>query len=206
MAGTTDVARRVIVSFLEKTGVMARFPPRSPPQDVETKVREIIQSWDLDIPKDKYEKSIVSGIHFGTAPFQHTSHDLQISFSLFSFCAFMFDDAALIDPNAMREFVPRFCDGKPQLAAVLNRMVEAASSIRHFLHEYGANTVHPALLMYANEELWYAQRPKQMTIHPDAGGYIDYSRYRGGIAEPYAFAIWPKAICESAEDYIQAIP
>ena len=206
MAGTTDVARRVIVSFLEKTGVTTHFPPRSPPQHVETKVREIIQSWDLGIPKDKYEKTLVAGLHFGYAPYQHTSYDLQIAFSLFSFCVIAFDDAALIDPNAMRDFVPRFCDGKPQLAPLLDQLVNTANDLRPFLHEYGANTMHPALLMFANEELWYTQHAKQSMIQPDAGAYIEYSRYKTGITESYAFGVWPKAICEGAEDYIQAIP
>ena len=206
MTDTTNVTRRAILSFLEKTGVAAHFPPRSSPQFVETKVREIIQSWELDIPKEKYEKTIVTGLHLGCAPFHHVSDEFQIALSLFSFCAVVFDDATLVEPNAMREFVPRFCDGKAQLAPILDRLIETASHLRQFLHEYGANTVHSALLMFANEELWHAQHPKQLTVQPDAGGYIEYSRYKNGIPEPYAFAIWPKAICENAEDYIQAIP
>ena len=116
------------------------------------------------------------------------------------------DGAALIDPNAIRDFVPRFCDGKPQLAPILDRMIEVTNDLRQFLHEYGANIVHASLLRYVNEELWYTQHPKQLTMQPDAGGYVEYSRYKTGIPEPYAFAIWPKAICENAEDYIQAIP
>ena len=206
MADPTDITRRVIMSFLEKTGVAARFPPRSPPQYVETKVRETIESWNLDIPKEKYEKSLVNGMHLGYAPFHHAPYGLQIALSLFTFCAMIFDDGVLVDPSAMRGFVSRFCDGEPQLAPILDRFVECASNLRRFLHEYGANTVHSALLMYANEELWYTQRANKLVLRPDAGGYIEYSRYKSGVAEPYAFGIWPKDICDNTEDYIQAIP
>lgn len=206
MTNTTNATRRAIMSFLEKTGVAAHFPPRSPPQYVETKVREIIQSWELDISKDKYEKTIVTGLHLGCAPFRHVSDEFQIALSLFSFCVVVFDDATLVEPNTVREFVPRFCDRKAQLAPVHNCFVEAANDLRQFLHEYGANTAHSALLMFANEELRHAQHPKQLTMQPYAGGYIEYSRYKNGIPEPYAFGIWPRDICDNTEDYIQAIP
>ena len=181
-----DVARQVIVSFLTKTGVTAQFPPMSPPLCVETKVREIIQSWDLDISKDKYEKYIVTGVHTGYAFFQHASYDVQVAFSLFSFCVIIFDDSVgLVDPNAIRDFVPRFCDRKPQLAPILDRMIEATTNLRPFLHEYAANAVHSALLMYANEELWYTQRAQKLVLRPDAGRYIEYSRYKSEIGRAH---------------------
>ena len=85
-------------------------------------------------------------------------------------------------------------------------MVEATNNLRQFLHEYGANTVHSSLLMFANEELWYTRHTDKLVLRPDAGGYIEYSRYKSGVAEPYAFGIWPKDIFDNAEDYIQAIP
>ncbi|KAK7688327.1 hypothetical protein QCA50_008699 [Cerrena zonata] len=145
-------------------------------------------------------------MHLGYAPFHHASYDLQVALSLFTFCAMIFDDAVLIDPNAVQEFVPRFCDGKPQLAPLLDRFVEAASHLRGFLHEYGANSVHSALLMYVNEEVWDAKGAKNMVLHPDAGGYIEYARYKNGVAEPYAFGIWPKALFSDTGEYIQAMP
>lgn len=206
MVDAGAIARQAILSYFEKSNVKERFPPRSLPQSVEVKVRKVIHSWNLDIPAEKYEKYIVNAMHLGWAPFTHTSYDLQVALSLFTFCALIFDDAMLVDPKAMQEFVPRFCDGKPQLAPVLGRLVEAANDLRTFLHEYGANTVHSALLMFANEEVWYGKGAKDLVLQPDAGGYIEYSRYKNGITEPFAFSIWPKAICNNTGEYIQAVP
>lgn len=200
------IARRAILSYLKKSFVEGHIRPRSPPEYVETKVRETIRVWNLDIPEANYEKYVVNCIHLGYAPFQHTSYDLQIAIALFSFCAMIFDDAVLVDATAIQEFVPRFCAGKRQTCRVLDHLVETSSDLCAYLHEYGANTVFSAVLMYTNQELWDGKGAKDLVLRPDAEGYIEYSRIKNGIAEPFAFSIWPKSLGVDAGEYIQAIP
>ena len=102
------------MKYLQTTRCAERFPPNTPPPVVEAKVNEVIKSWNLPIPKEKSDKYRICGIHFGYAPYQHTPYEVQIAAALFTFCTTIYDDAAL-DIEAMREFVPRWCEGKPQI-------------------------------------------------------------------------------------------
>ncbi|KAK7689817.1 hypothetical protein QCA50_006456 [Cerrena zonata] len=203
-AGT--IARQTILYYLRTSRAADRFPPRSPPPIVEAKVRDTIQSWKLDIPEHLYEKYIVAGLDIGYAAYQHTSYDLQIAISLFTFCATVVDDATLVDPQALREFIPRFCTGQPQLQPVLTHFVETTTAMRTFFPSYAANTFYSALVSYVNEEIYCRNEATELVIGPDGGQYVEYSRFKGGIPEPYALSIWPQDICPNVKEYIQAVP
>lgn len=183
-----------------------RFPPRTPPVAVEEKAREIVKSWKLDIPEETYERYIVIGLDIGYAAFQHTPHAVQIAVSVFTFCATMFDDAAGTDIAAMREFIPRVCDGRPQLHPILTHFVECTGALREFLPDYTSNMVHTGTMAFANEELCGWQDANKLTLHPDAGNFVEYSRYKNGISEPYAACIWPRSMCPDVGEYVQAFP
>ena len=206
MDSTSAIARKAILNFLQKSRAGARFPPRMAPPTVETRTRETIKSWKLGIPEHLYEKYIVTGIDIGFAAYQHTAYDLQIAVSLFTFCATIVDDVALIDTQALREFIPRLCTGRPQLRPILDHLVHTTVALREFFPEYPANTLYSAVLSYVNEEVYCGNEAKQLVLSPEAGQYVEYSRFKGGIPEPYALCIWPKDICPDVGEYIQAVP
>ena len=200
------ISRRAILHYLHKSNAATRFPPRTAPTFVETKTRETIKSWKLDIPEHLYERYIVAGLDIGFAAYQHTSYDFQIAVSLFTFCATIIDDVDLVDTQALREFIPRLCTGKLQLRPILNHFVHTTVALREFFPEYPANTLYSALLSYVNEELYCVNGAKDLVLSSEAGQYVEYCRFKNGIPEPYALSIWPKDICPDISDYIQAIP
>ncbi|CAL1716300.1 unnamed protein product [Somion occarium] len=200
------ISRRAILSYLQQTGAAKRFPPRSPPTTVDHTVREVIRSWNLDIPENVYERYIVCGVDIGFAAYQHTPYDLQIAIALFTFCATIFDDRTWLDPKAMREFIPRFCLGQPQLHPLLDRFVESTMNLRKFFPLYTANTICSAVLEYANEEVYCAEDVDQTMLRPGAWQYVEYTRLKSGIPEPYAIGIWPSSVCSDLKEYVQAIP
>lgn len=206
MNSTGTVARQSILYFLQKTRAAELFPPRTPPPVVDATVRDTIRSWKLDIPEHLYERYIVAGLDIGFAAYHHTSYDHQIAMSLFTFCATVIDDATLVDNQALREFIPRFCTGQPQLRPLLNRFVESIVTLREFYPEYPANTLYSAVLSYVNEEVYCGNEAKELLLSPEAGQYVEYSRFKGGVPEPYAIGIWPRDICPDVGEYIQAIP
>ena len=206
MDPTTANARRVVLDFLQRTRFPDRFPPRTAPPAVETKVRETVKSWKLDITDQIADQYIVVGLDIGYAAYQHTPYEIQIDMTLFTFCATMFDDAVGTDMNAMREFIPRICRGKPQLHPILSHFVDYADKLTGYLPDYTANMVHTGMMAFANEELCGWKDANQMTLKAEASNYIEYSRYKNGISEPYAACIWPSELCPEVSEYIQAFP
>lgn len=164
-----------------------------------------MQSWDLDIPREQCEKSLIAGLHIGCSAYEHASYDYQVAMSLFTTCAIFLDDG-LIDAQAVREFVPRFYTKEPQLSPALDRFVETTKHLCTFLPDYGANAVYASVLDYANEELWLSGDGKDLVLHPDSRCYVESSRIKGGMGAPHAFGIWPKSICADIKEYIQGIP
>ena len=47
---------------------------------------------------------------------------------------------------------------------------------------------------------------EEMKVNPAAAHYPDYVREKTGIAEFYAFAIWPAAQFPDMKEYVQAVP
>lgn len=193
------------MKYLQTTRCAERFPPNTPPPIVEQKVTEVINSWNLPIPKEKSDKYRICGIHFGYAPYQHTPYEVQIASALFTFCTTIYDDAAL-DIEAMREFVPRWCEGKPQLDPFLDRFVETTMALREFFPPYAANTICSSTMEYGTEEVYNVDEAPDAEFTPDSWQYIEYARLKGGIAEPYAILIWPKSICPNVSEWLQALP
>ena len=203
---TTAISRRAILHYLHKSHVEARFPPRTIPPSVEARIRESIESWKLDIPEEVYQKCLAVAFGMGYAAYQHTSQDLQVAISLFTFCATLVDSAVWVDIQAMREFVTHVCTGNTQFHPILDRFLQTATALRQFFPEYTANILYIALLAFVNEEVCCAGEAEQLVLSPEAEQYVDYSRFRSGISEPYAISIWPKDICPDLAEYIQAIP
>lgn len=202
---TASVARRSILDFLRRTKCEAYFPPRTPPPAVEAQVRETVRKWNLDQTEEYYEKHLIVGLDIAYAAYQHTPYEVQIAVALFTFCATVLDDAA-IDMRATHEFIARFCAGEPQLHPILTRFIETAGALREFVPEYTANTIYPSMLSFVNEDLYGRKGAQQLVLCADSGDYIDYSRFKGGMPEPYAVCIWPRSICPDAEEYVQALP
>ncbi|KAK7692765.1 hypothetical protein QCA50_004398 [Cerrena zonata] len=203
-----DVAfsRRFVLDFLERTHFADRFPPRTAPPVVEAKARDIMRSWKLDISETTFEQYFVIGLDIGYAAYQHTPHAVQVATTLFTVCAALCDDVVATDIQAMREFIPRICTGQPQLDPILSHFIEMASEVRKYLPDYTANMVHTCMMGFANEELCIRQDVNQLTLKPDAGTYIKYSRYKNGLSEIFAACIWPSTMCPDVAEYIQAFP
>ena len=199
-------ARRIILEFMEKTRLADRFPTITVASAVEAKVRETFKSWELNITDETAEEYIIVGLEMCYAAYQHTPHAVQIAMALFSICVAMLDDVVGTDIQSMREFVPSICRGKPQLHPLLTHFVECADMITQYLPNYTANMIHCGLMAYVNEELNVKDNGSQLVLKPDTSSYIEYSRYKSGVPEPYAASMWPRSICPDVNEYIQAFP
>lgn len=206
MDNTTQIARRSLLRFLQESRFAERFPPRSPPPAIEAQVREIVRSWKLNIPENTHEKHLIVGVHFGYAAYQHTPYAVQIAVALFTFCATMFDSGVVDDMQALREFIPRFCAGQPQLHPILTQFIATVGALREFLPEYSANLVYPSMMSYANEELYCWKGANELTLQAESGSYIEYSRLKSGMPEPFIACIWPHTMCPDVGEYVQAFP
>ena len=138
--------------------------------------------------------------------YKHNPDDVQIAVALFTFCASLFDDARGMDIQAMREFIPRFCTGQPQLHPILTHLIESARMVAEVLPQYTANTVYISLLAGCNEELCCCEGISNIISSAHAGTFEEYSRSKSGLPEPYVATIWPLCTFPKVSEYIQAFP
>ena len=88
----------------------------------------------------------------------------------------------------------------------VTHLLECADMITQQLPSYTANTIHSGLMAFVNEELSGRDDGYQIALKPDAYTYIEYSRYKNGLPEPFAACIWPMSMCPDVNEYIQAFP
>ncbi|KAI0073461.1 terpenoid synthase [Panus rudis PR-1116 ss-1] len=205
LIGIAAIARAAILELFHKTQLDERFPSRSPPPEVNERVRRTVASWDLGIPTEIYEPYLTCGIDIGYAAYRHTSYDVQVAISLYTFCATLYDDA-IIDLDTMRKFPLSLYAGQPQPHPLLHYFMEKTLDLRQYYPPYAANAICSGTLEYANAEILAREGADDMSIRPNATQYVEYFRSKGGVAEPYAVFMWPSTVCSDPLSYVQAIP
>ena len=203
---TIDFIRDAILEFLQRIDFVGPLPRNEYPSIVEETVRNTIESWNLGLPDNVCKAHLVVGLDIGTATYRHTPYSVQIAVALFTFCATLFDDATGLDIEAMREFIPRFCTGRPQLHPILTHLIDSAKMLAEQLPRYTANNVYISLLAGCNEELCCWEGTNSLVLSSHAGTFVEYSRSKSGTPEPYVAAIWPRCAFPNVSEYIQAFP
>ncbi|CAL1702646.1 unnamed protein product [Somion occarium] len=198
-----SLTRDAVQSFLQRSRLVQRFGSRVPPSPVESKVRETIHSWNLGVLEDILEKSIANGLGIGFMSYQHASYELQVVISLFTACNFLFDDC-VVPPEALQQFGRRFYRQLPQLHPVLDKFIEMAVALGDYYPLYSADMICAGTLQYGSEEILLSERSDLSTLQPGATEYIEYSRLKGGIPEPFAYCAWPSSICPDVNEYISS--
>lgn len=178
-----------------------------PDARVEKEVRETIASWGIDVPAERLELPISTGTLMGAMSYTHTSLEVRVAMSLFTFLIACFDDD-VITPQARREFVQRYHFRQPQLHPLLDKLVSLSHTISEQLPSYSGNAFIAGVLQYCNEDVLAKDQSSLMhdLINQDAKEYVEYVRMADGIPVPYMVIIWPELQFSDIKEYIQALP
>jgi len=196
-------ARSALLKFFNATSLVKNFGPRTHPV-VRDAVFTTIQGWKLELPAEVWQKSADCGVDVAITSYRAASVEQQVDIALFTFLACLFDDA-VIGVQTMRDFVPRFQEGRGQTHPMLTRFQEMTLKLRTYCPPATANTLVTSVMEYANMDVFLEQESLQLAS-PEAAEYVEYMRMKHGMPELYAALIWPRDLCPNPTAYVQAMP
>lgn len=199
------LARKTILDYFKRTRVSDRFGSRKYIPEVEKKVREMLQTWDLGISERVFEKYLATGLDISSTAYRHLPIEAQVRVALCTFCTALFDDG-FMGEEKMREFGPRFSAGSPQLHPVLQLFQETMVNMRDVYGPYSSNAMISSVLDFANSEMFLRESKDAMTLGAPSKVYIEYIRLKEGFGEAYAAFIWPHAQFPDSKQFVQAFP
>lgn len=117
----------------------------------------------------------------------------------------MEDTANKDDPVALATFQQRYLTRQPQVDPLFDYFTAYLNTIWEYYHPIAANASVSALVDYASA-CYLEIITEGMKTSPAAAHYPDYVRQKTGIADFYAFGLWPAAQFPDVRVYVQAAP
>ena len=109
------------------------------------------------------------------------------------------------DPGVLATFQHRYLTNQSQLDPFFDHFAAHLNKIWEYYHPIAANSAVSALIDYANG-CSLEIVTEGMKISPAATHYPDYVRHKSGVADFYAFGLWPAAQFPDIRAYVQAVP
>jgi len=172
---------------------------------VKGKALDIAKSWNLGLPDGVLDKYLTVGLVIAITAYGHTPFDTQVAIALYTLCCTIADDT-IMSNEILREFVPRFFDGQPQLHPILTHLVEELTILRKQYSSYSGNALVISTLEFINAEMFLRDEGGSELRAREATDYVDYIRWKTGVGEAYGAFIWPRALFPETKTYIQAMP
>lgn len=117
----------------------------------------------------------------------------------------MDDCASKGDPVALVTFQHHYLTRQPQVDPFFDHYTAQFTNLWKHYHPIGANVSVSALMDFASA-CYLEIMTEGMKINPAAAHYPDYVRLKSGVADFYAFGIWPAAQFPDITVYLQAVP
>jgi len=171
---------------------------------LEGQVRSIAKSWELGLADHILDRYLNIGIVIAMTAYRHTPCDTQVAIALYTFGCVISDDPVMSN-EVLREFVPRFFDGRTQLHPILSRLAAVLAILRRQYSTFSGNAIVISTMEFFNAEMFLRDEGGCQLSEREAPEYVDYMRGKTGIGEAYAAFIWPRALFPETKTYIQAM-
>ena len=109
------------------------------------------------------------------------------------------------DPVGLATFQQHYLTHQPQVDPFFDHFTAQFNKLWDYYHPIGANVAVSALVDFASA-CYLEIMTEGMEISPAATHYPDYVRLKSGVADFYAFGIWPVAQFPDIKVYVQAVP
>jgi len=106
---------------------------------------------------------------------------------------------------ALATFQQHYLTSQPQADPLFDYFVVHLNKIWEYYHPIAANAGVSSMVDYISG-CYLEIMTEGMKISPTAAHYPDYVRQKTGVADFYAFALWPAAQFPDIKDYVQAVP
>ncbi|THH31645.1 hypothetical protein EUX98_g2558 [Antrodiella citrinella] len=197
--------REILLDLFKRTGISNDFHWNGMDLHVKKKALEIAKSWDLGLSDRDLDKYLTVGLVIAISGYSHTPIETQIAVALYTLCCTAADDNVMSN-EILREFAPRFFDGREQLHPILTHLVEELIVIRQQYSTFSGNAVTISTMDFFSAEMFLRDEGGSDLRVREATEYVDYVRWKTGVGEAYAALIWPQAMFPETKTYIQAMP
>lgn len=142
----------------------------------------------------------------GEMSYHHHDYELKFLISLFTFFMIYIDDrSSRYDPAPFAAFQQNYALQRPQLDPVLDHFAGCLASMWNYYDPFTANAIVASALEFING-CYLESLTANMEVNPCADRYPYFLRSKTGVAQAYAFMIFPKAVHPSPRSFIQAAP
>lgn len=107
--------------------------------------------------------------------------------------------------RSLHSSTDRYLTSQSQVDPFFDHFASHLNKIWGYYHPIAANSAVSALIDYANG-CSLEIVTEGMKISPAAAHYPDYVRHKSGVADFYAFGLWPAAQFPDIRAYVQAVP
>lgn len=195
---------KILLEFVGRSGVADHLSFADVPAVIKENFYGTVMSYNLGVSEKHIERYGTLGLTMATTAYRHTPFNVQIAIALYTCLSIMIDDDVL-PVELIREFPPRFFDGRPQLHPVLSRFVEVLADMRNHFSPYGASVISTNSVDFVTAEMLVRDETQGGPDVKDIG-YADYIRLKNGVGEAFAAFIWPRQLFPHTKTYVQAFP
>ncbi|PCH40556.1 terpenoid synthase [Wolfiporia cocos MD-104 SS10] len=198
-----DVSRHAVCDLLER--LKLDVPTYQRDYKLESRVKDVLRSWGVEKQLQPY---LPPALILTTTCYHHiTDIETKVHIALFSTLVIALDDPSILSTQAPDEFHRRLCSGAIQRELdILGRLTNNLGEMWGHYPPFAASSIFTSALQFVNGCLLEQCAQKGAILSSDALPFITYRRNMSGLAEAFAYFIWPKDKFPDVEVYMQAIP
>jgi hypothetical protein len=169
------------------------FPPSDYNLGVENQVKEYFKEAGFSEVFIRDRQSIIqasAGIAMTT--YHSTSFHIQCTIGIYTTYALIIDDCTQEMKPEMKDFCPCFLSGKPQGNKLLQTFAHLLKSMHRIFGQFGGDMIIKDSLQYISSCYLETEADKRLLFSTNAPDFAYYFRLKTGVAEAYAFMMFPE--------------
>lgn len=180
--------KEIVEDFLTEAGF--QLPPYAQDAAFDQEVIDVCLAQDL--PAKRME--VIAKLGAAAAKWFYPKHprELQIELGKFTALAFTIDDLGHMFPEALRTYRTRLVTGQPMDAKIMRSLVAQAHEVaQQYYDTWDGDMIVKAVLEFFSANLVEIERGAQLKPTEDSPSFTSYFRLKSGVAEPFAYFIFP---------------
>lgn len=180
--------KQIVEDFLTEAGF--ELPPYEQDASFDQEVIDVCLAQDL--PAKRME--VIAKLGAAAAKWFYPKHPrpLQIALGKFTALAFTIDDLGHTFTEALHTYRTRLVTGQPMDAKIMRSLVAHAHEVAsQYYDTWDADMIVKAVLEFFSANLVEIERGSKLKPTEDSPAFTSYFRLKSGVAEPFAYFIFP---------------
>lgn len=186
-----ETYKAIVQDFLTAAGF--ELPPYAPDAALDQEVMDVCLALE-DLPAKRMRGIARLGAAAARWFYPRHPRALQAALGTFTALAFAIDDLGHLFPDALRTYRARLVTGQPLDAPVMRALVVQAHAVAtRYYDTWDGDMIVKAVLEFFSANLVELERGARLRPTGDSPAFTSYFRLKSGVAEPFAYFIFPLA-------------